>query len=86
LITVALNILAISLSDVEDSFKLSAEVELTELLGDNTNVYVDMNEDKVILKVDPHQTPKMDTTISYCVPYKSVYLFDAETEEVINKY
>ena len=77
---------AISLDEVADSFKLTAEVELTELLGDNTNVYVDMNEGKVILKVDPHQTPKMDTTISYYVPYKSVYLFDAETEEVINKY
>ena len=77
---------AISLADVENSFKLSADVELTELLGDNTNVYVDMLGDKVILKVDPHDTPKMDTKISYCVPYKSVYLFDAETEEVINKY
>jgi multiple sugar transport system ATP-binding protein len=77
---------AISLATIEDSFKLSAEVELTELLGDNTNVYVDMNGDKVILKVDPHDTPKMDTTISYYVPHKSIYLFDAETEEVINKY
>ena len=77
---------AISLAEVENSFKLSADVELTELLGDNTNVYVDMLGDKVILKVDPHDTPKMDTKISYFVPYKSVYLFDAETEEVINKY
>ena len=77
---------AISLTEVEDSFMLNAQVELTELLGDNTNVYVDMNEDKVILKVDPHQTPKMDTQINYYVPYKSVYLFDANTEEVINKY
>jgi multiple sugar transport system ATP-binding protein len=77
---------AISLATIEDSFNLSAEVELTELLGDNTNVYVDMNGDKVILKVDPHDTPKMDTTISYYVPHKSIYLFDAETEEVINKY
>ena len=77
---------AISLTEVEDSFMLNAQVELTELLGDNTNVYVDMNEDKVILKVDPHQTPKMDTQINYYVPYKSVYLFDANNEEVINKY
>ena len=77
---------AISLAEVENSFKLSADVELTELLGDNTNVYVDMMGDKVILKVDPHDTPKMDTRISYCVPHKNVYLFDAETEAVINKY
>ncbi len=77
---------AISLAEVENSFKLSSKVELTELLGDNTNVYVDMNGDKVILKVDPHDTPKMDTEISYYVPHKSIYLFDAETEDVINKY
>ena len=77
---------AISLSALEDSFKLDAEVELTELLGDNTNVYVNMGGDKVILKVDPHQTPAMDTAISYHIPHKNVYLFDAETEEVINKY
>ena len=77
---------AISLTETEDSFKLNAQVELTELLGDNTNVYVDMNGDKVILKVDPHQTPEMDTEINYFVPCKSVYLFDAETEEIINKY
>ena len=77
---------AISLGNQEGAFELSADVELTELLGDNTNVYVDMNGDKVILKVDPHKTPKMDTNITFSVPYKSVYLFDAETEEVINKY
>ena len=77
---------AISLAEVENSFKLNADVELTELLGDNTNVYVDMLGDQVILKVDPHDTPKMDTKITYYVPHKSVYLFDAETEEVINKY
>ena len=77
---------AVSLDKQEGAFEFSAEVELTELLGDNTNVYVDMNGDKVILKVDPHRTPKMDTSISFTVPYKSVYLFDGETEEIINKY
>lgn len=77
---------AITLDKQDGAFEFSANVELTELLGDNTNVYVDMNGDKVILKVDPHRTPKMDTDITFSVPYKSVYLFDAETEEVINKY
>ena len=77
---------AVSLLDMDNSFKFAADVELTELLGDNTNVYVDMLGDKVILKVDPHHTPEMDTTISFCVPHKSIYLFDAETEDIINKY
>lgn len=76
---------AISLDSVDNAYKFSAEVELTELLGDNTNVYVDMQDNKAILKVDPHRTPKMDTTISYYVPHKNVYLFDTETELIINK-
>ena len=77
---------AISLVEVENAFKLCANVELTELLGDNTNVYVDMNGEKAVLKVDPHDTPEMDTSIDFHLPHKSVYLFDAVTEEVINKY
>ena len=77
---------AITLEASTDAFRMDAVVELTELLGDNTNVYVDMNEDKVILKVDPHNTPKMDMPMTYYVPHKSIYLFDGETEEIINKY
>ncbi len=78
---------SISLKETENAFKLTASVELTELLGDNTNVYVYMEgEDRSILKVDPHDTPETDSEISFYIPHKSVYLFDAETEEVINKY
>ena len=77
---------AVSLANVENAFTFAADVELTELLGDNTNVYVDMLGDKVILKVDPHDTPELDSTISYSVPHKNIYLFDAETEDIINKY
>ena len=66
-----------------DSYVLDAEVELTELLGDNTNVYVDIDGIKTILKVDPHDTPAMDAKITFSIPYKNVYLFDGETEFVI---
>ena len=66
-----------------DSYVLNGDVELTELLGDNTNVYIDMDGVKSILKVDPHDTPKMDTKIIFSIPYKNVYLFDGETEFVI---
>lgn len=74
---------AIELGSKEDSYILDADVELTELLGDNTNVYIDIEGVKSILKVDPHDTPEMDTKITFSVPYKSVYLFDGETENVI---
>jgi len=74
---------AIVLGSQEESYVLNAEVELNELLGDNTNVYVDIEGTKSILKIDPHDTPEMDTEIAFSIPYKNVYLFDADTEENI---
>jgi len=62
---------------------MKGNVELTEMLGDNTNVYVTMEDTNCILKVNPHDTPEMDSDISFTVPLDRVYLFDAETENVI---
>ena len=74
---------AIELGKQNDAYVIEAEVELTEMLGDNTNVYITAQEDKAILKVDPHDTPEVDSTISVSIPYTEVYLFDGETENVI---
>ncbi len=74
---------AIELGKQSDSYVLNAEVELTELLGDNTNVYVDIDGVKSILKVDPHDTPEIDSKIDFSIPYSGVYLFDGESEKVI---
>ena len=72
-----------SKGEVNDAYRISCKVELTELLGDNTNVYVDINGVKSILKVDPHDSPELDTDLEFAIPYKSVYLFDKETEKRI---
>ena len=70
--------------DVRDgAFCMDCRVELTEMLGDNSNVYVVAGEDRAILKIDPHDTPEIDQEITFSVPYERVYLFDAETEKVI---
>ena len=74
---------AIVLGKAENSLSIKASVELTELLGDNTNVYVDIQGEKSILKVNPHDTPEMDSDIEFSIPYESVYLFDGETEKRI---
>ena len=73
----------IELGAVNGAYQVEADVELTEMLGDNTNVYVTAEEDKAILKVDPHDTPEIDTSITFSIPVESVYLFDGETEMVI---
>ncbi len=71
------------LKEEDNSYKLESTVELSELLGDNTNVYIDLDGVKSILKVNPHDTPEIDSHFTFYVPYESVYLFDGETEMVI---
>ena len=71
------------LGEQPDAYVLPADVELTEMLGDNTNVYIKMGEQQAILKVDPHDTPDTDSSITFSIPYGNVYLFDGETENVI---
>ncbi|MBP5177390.1 MAG: sn-glycerol-3-phosphate ABC transporter ATP-binding protein UgpC [Clostridia bacterium] len=66
-----------------DAYELSATVELCELLGDNTNVYVILSGVNAILKVDPHVAPEEDIEWTFSVPYEKVYWFDKETEAVI---
>ena len=75
---------AVSVGEVDNAFVMKSQVELTELLGDNTNVYVDMAEDKAILKVEPHEAPNMDESFVFSVPYNSVYIFDGVTELAVN--
>ena len=67
----------------EDAYNFDCIVELTELLGDNTNVYANLGGARFILKVDPHFTPEEDKAWSFEIPHKSVYWFDKETEAVI---
>ena len=67
----------------EDGYHIACRVELTEMLGDNTNVYVTAGDTQAILKVDSHDTPETDVDITFTIPLESVYLFDAETENVI---
>ncbi len=71
------------LTKVDDAYKIKANVELTEMLGDNVNVYLDVNGEKSIIKVNPHDEPEMDTDLDFYIPYKNAYLFDGKTELVI---
>ncbi len=74
----------IVLGESDNAYNVSCSVELTEMLGDNVNVYINIGDKKAILKVDPHDTPEMDSDISFSIPYENVYLFDGQTENVIN--
>ena len=74
---------AIVLNKTDNSYLMKSTVELTEMLGDNTNIYINIGDEKAILKVDPHDTPELDTEFDFYLPYEGVYLFDGVTEKVI---
>ena len=74
---------AITLQEQEKAARISCQVELTEMLGDNTNVYITSGEQQAILKVDSHDTPETDEALTFYVPWESMYFFDGETEQVL---
>ena len=67
----------------EGGYVVTSKVDLTELLGDTTNVYANVGDTNVILKINPHHTPAMGAEFKFVIPHKGAYLFDAETEVVI---
>jgi len=74
---------AIRLTPGEDACPIRCRVELTEMLGDNTNVYITSGDEQAILKVDSHDTPETDAEMTFFIPHESIYLFDGLTENVI---
>jgi multiple sugar transport system ATP-binding protein len=76
---------AVKLGAQEEGYRITCAVELTEMLGDNTNVYVTAGEKQAILKVDSHDAPEAEGDITFTVPFENVYLFDGDTETVIEE-
>ena len=66
-----------------DNYIINSKVDLTELLGDTTNVYANVGDVNVILKVNPHNAPAMGSEFKFAVPYSAAYVFDQETEQVV---
>lgn len=62
---------------------IKIDVILTELLGDNVNVYGRFGKHKVIVKVSPYDEPKAGSVLCVSIPVRDVYLFDGETGKTI---
>ena len=75
---------SITLAPGNDDYSFTSNVELTEMLGDYTNIYISEGEQQAILKVDSHDTPETDVDLTFYIPLENVYLFDGETENVIH--
>ena len=74
---------SVKLLDKADKNQKNIEIEinviLTELLGDNVNVYGQYGEHKVIIKVSPYDVPETGSTLRIAIPVSAVCLFDGET-------
>ncbi len=75
----------VSMQPIENGCKFTGIATLTEMLGDSSNIYVSLGEDDVILKVDPHDVPEMDSEFDFYIPYDRIYLFDKATEFVLEE-
>ena len=74
---------AIALGKKEDSATFTATATLTEMLGDNVNVYATVGSKDVILKVTPYDEIKVGDEVVFSVPNEQLYFFDKDTGNVI---
>ncbi len=78
---------AIKLTKTKGDYEIKSRVELTELLGDTTNVYATVGEGdekvNIILKVNPHDSPEMGGEFKFRIPQAGSYIYDAETEQIV---
>ena len=73
----------VSIKPIENAYKIKANVTLTEMLGDSTNIYIEVGKDTLILKTDPHDVPADAEKLEFYIPYEKAYLFDRTSEAVL---
>ncbi len=71
------------LGKADDAISFKAKVTLTEMLGDNVNVYATIGEKDVILKVSPYDEVNAGDEIEFSIPRNSVYFFNPADGSVI---
>jgi len=62
---------------------IEADVEVTELLGAETYLYLKVNDNNFTARVNPRSTAAVGDTIKIGVDVNKIHLFDKETEQAI---
>jgi len=65
------------------TYEFNGVCEVTEMLGDIQNIYVNCGTSKAVLKGVPSQTFNIDENITYYVDRGQIRIFDADTENLI---
>ena len=72
-----------SVEDEKDFVKMHGVVEVSEMLGDIVNVYINLGKSKAVAKSDPEHDFKIDSEVNFYVNKEDIRLFDSETENLI---
>jgi multiple sugar transport system ATP-binding protein len=62
---------------------VTVEVEVTELMGAETYLYLNLEGTQVTARVDPRTTAKQGDSIKIALDTNKIHLFDKESEKVI---
>ena len=62
---------------------ITADVEVTEKMGAETYLYLDVQENKFTARVDPSSIAKPGDNIKIALDMNRVHLFDIDTEQTI---
>ena len=66
-----------------DTVQVSAKVEVTELMGNETLLYLTSGKNSFVARVDPRSTQRVGDSIDVVFNMGKTHLFDVETEEAI---
>ncbi|TCP53949.1 carbohydrate ABC transporter ATP-binding protein (CUT1 family) [Tumebacillus sp. BK434] len=69
--------------DAAHSAQITAEVEVVELLGAESYVYLNLHGQTMIARVPAHAEVKARTTVTMALNTERIHLFNAETEQTI---
>ena len=64
-------------------YKINADVEVAELMGAETYLYLDVGGAKITARVAPTSTAKADDSITVTLDLTKAHLFDKETERTL---
>ena len=73
---------SITLKEEKGCVKFTATPTLTEMLGDNVNVYATVGGKNVILKVTPYDEITVGKDFDFFVPEDKIYFFDEEGKTI----
>ena len=62
---------------------IEAQVEVTELMGAETNIYLSKGDISIVAKVNGSSTAKVGDKIQIALDTKKIHVFDKETEDTI---